>query len=331
MNRPRKKDGHLPKCVYFVNGAHWHVKKNKWTRLPKEGPSTLKAAMEAYAQLFEAPATGIDKLIDATLEQHIRIEKLSANTSRSYRNHAKYLKKALQEFAPEQVRAKHAFAIKRALSETPGKANITVSLGKILFGYWLEDELVESNPFTDVSPYQMAGRDRLPSEDEYQRIYAKADAELQIIMDLWRGTAQRVWDVIRIKRADLKPEGIEFVQQKTGKKLTVKWTPEMRAAADRARKLYGNLLSVYLVHNRRGKPLSAKVIDRRWRTACQAAGVKDLQRRDLRAMAATEAEEQGLDATALLGHSDRRTTKIYLRNRKSKVVEGPSFRQAIDK
>jgi hypothetical protein len=47
-------------------------------------------------------------------------------------------------------------------------------------------------------------------------------------------------------------------------------------------------------------------------------------------MAGTEAKRQGLDPTALLGHTDAKMTKRYLRDREIPVVNGPSFRQNLD-
>jgi hypothetical protein len=59
--------------------------------------------------------------------------------------------------------------------------------------------------------------------------------------------------------------------------------------------------------------------------ACLAAGVEDADLRDLRPVAATEAKRQGLDPTALLGHTSQSMTKRYLRDKQTPVVDGPSF------
>ena len=31
--RPRKKDRHLPSCVFLKSGSYYYVKRNKWERL----------------------------------------------------------------------------------------------------------------------------------------------------------------------------------------------------------------------------------------------------------------------------------------------------------
>jgi hypothetical protein len=47
--------------------------------------------------------------------------------------------------------------------------------------------------------------------------------------------------------------------------------------------------------------------------------------RDLRAVAGTEAEAQGLNPTALLGHTSPDMTRRYLRGKKTPVVVAPVF------
>jgi integrase len=64
--------------------------------------------------------------------------------------------------------------------------------------------------------------------------------------------------------------------------------------------------------------------------ACEAAGVEDVQMRDLRAVAATEAKKQGKDPRALLGHTTDQQTQRYLRDKEEPLVEGPSFGRLID-
>ncbi|NLY27958.1 MAG: tyrosine-type recombinase/integrase, partial [Alcaligenaceae bacterium] len=79
----------------------------------------------------------------------------------------------------------------------------------------------------------------------------------------------------------------------------------------------------YLVSGKAGTMRRHSNVWRYFKQAARSVGLDDVTLHDLRAMAGTEAERQGIDPTALLGHTDRRTTQIYLRDRTTKVVTAP--------
>lgn len=319
MGRPRKSDMHLPRAVYLKHGAYWLVRSGRWQRLG----ATLEEALMEYARIIETPRGGMPALIDTVLE-HIR-PKLSKATIGQYTTAARKLKKMLQQFAPDQVCPKHVAAIKVALAPTPNMGNRCLSLLRQVFAYALEQQLVESNPAVGIKRHHESKRGRLISLDEYGAIYAKAGPRLQVIMDLCIRTGQRISDVLRIRRSDLTDEGIRFVQQKTGAKLVVPWTPELRTVVDRAKALHRNVLALTLLHNRRGKTPDYRTVADQWRAACAAAGVADAHIHDLRALALTHARRQGLNATRLAGHSSPAQTERYLRDREEPLASGPSF------
>jgi integrase len=322
MARPRKTDTHLPPCVYPRHGAFWHVKSGKWTRLG----ATLEDALVAYARMHDAPRGGMPHLIDMVLT-HIR-PNLSKATNSQYDTAARKLKKMLVQFAPDQVRPKHVAAIKVALASTPNMANRCLSLLRQVFSWALEQQLVEINPAVGIKRHMEGKRGRLISMTEYGAIHGHAGDRLQVIMDLLIRTGQRVGDVLRIRRTDLTDEGIRFVQQKTGAKLVVPWTPELRAVVDRAKLLHGNIRALTLLHSRRGKTPDYRTVALQWTKACAAAGVADAHIHDLRAVALTAARKQGLNATRLAGHSSPAQTERYLRDREEPLADGPSFGQS---
>jgi integrase len=133
--------------------------------------------------------------------------------------------------------------------------------------------------------------------------------------------------VLRIRRSDITDDGIRFAQQKTGARLVVRWTPRMRDAVRRAAELQGSVPTLTLLRNRRGKAPDYRTIRLQWDTACQAAGITDAHLHDLRALAATAAQAQGLDAQQLLGHRTQANTARYLRDRSDMLVDGPSIGQ----
>lgn len=325
MNRPRKLNRHLPRNVYFKHGAYWYVKAGKWQKLGAD----LKSSLAAYASIVEAPKGGMAELIDKVL-LHVS-PKLSVSTRKQYAGAGRRLKKILIEFSPEQVRSSDVAGIKVALAHTPNYANRCLSLLRIVFAHAVEWQLVESNPCIGIRRHEEHKRDRYLTDAEFRAIHDKAGPRLQVIMDLCYLTAQRITDVLAIRRNDLTTDGISFVQKKTGVRLTVAWTTEMRVVTERAKGLGKNVAALTLLYNRRGKVPDYRTVKLQWDDACAAAGVKDAHLHDVRAKALTDAKRQGQNATALAGHTDPRMTERYIRLRESPIVNGPSFRQAVDK
>ena len=319
--RPRTKDRHLPPCVYPRHGAYWLVKRGKWTRLG----ASLGEALAEYARLHSEPKGGLDKFVDEALLAHRR--SIAPATLRQYLQAATKIKAAFAEFTPEQVKPKHIALFKRSMADTPGSANHCLAVLRVVFNYLLEQQLVESNPAFEVKRYTQAPRERLLSREEFDKIHAAAVPRLACMMDLMYLTGQRLMDVVGIKQADLGAEGVVFRQAKTGARLIVRWTPELRAVVDRAKALQGNARSLTLFRGRRGTPPGYRSVRVQWVAACASAGVLDAQARDLRAMSATEAQAQGANATALLGHATPATTQRYLRSKVVPLVAGPSFKE----
>lgn len=316
--RPRKSNQHLPKYVQHRHGAYYLVRAGKWELLGRE----LEPALEEYRRRIAVPSAGIPALVDAA----IAARKLSPNTILQYRIAGEKIKTMLAEFQPEQVQPKHIAQIKRQLAQTPNMANRVLSLLRVVFDYAVDEQMIDANPArAGIKRYAEAPRRRLISSDEFSAIYAVAPPRLQCAMDLMYLTGQRVEDVLQIRLANLREDGIYFEQDKTETRLVVAWTPELESAVARARTLHRGVSGMTLLQGRKGKPVDYRSVRDQWETACKRAGVEDAQMRDLRAMAATAVRAQGGNATALLGHKRSATTERYLRDKTVPVVAGPSF------
>lgn len=324
MGRKRKNDRHLPACVYHKHGAYWLVKAGRWTRLGVD----LQAALEAYGRAQTAPSGEMAKLIDDVLA-HLK-PKLKPSTWAQYQVAARKLKSILEEFRPEQVRPKHVAAIKVALRDTPNMANRCLSVLRTVFAQAVEWQLVESNPCIGIARHAETKRDRFITDAELAAIRAAGPPRLQCLIDILYLTGQRVSDVLAIRLADLTPEGIRFRQGKTGTRLLVAWTPELRAVIERTRGLGGNIVAMTLFYTRAGAVPNYRTVKDQWDAACRKAGVEDAHIHDIRAKSLTHARRQGLDATALAGHASAAMTERYIRARETPVVHGPDFRQPGD-
>jgi integrase len=313
--RPRKKDRHLPACVYHVHGAYWLVKKGKWTRLGKELPSEFRTRIATRRNSFS-------DLIDAAMET-IR-PNVGLSTWGNYKTAAEKLKFSFSPIDPKTLTAADVWDFRDGCSDTPNMTNRCLSLLRQILNYAVRRRIIHSNPAIDVEPLEEKKRDRLLTMEEYQAIREKAGPRLQCIMDMLFLTGQRVNDVLRIKRSDLTDEGIYFKQQKTGSKVLVRWTPELKALVETIKGLY-LIPSITLFQNRRRKAPDYRSVILQWQTACKAANVTDAQLRDLRAMSLTLAELEGKNPTMLAGHASPAMTKRYLRGKKIVIADGPTL------
>jgi integrase len=324
VNRRRKTDRHLPQCVYFKHGRYWYVKAGKWNDLGTD----LAAALADYAGRVSEPKGGMPALIEKVYNHHS--PKIAESTRAQYRIAADALKVALREFAPEQVKGKHVAAIKVAGAGKPNMTNRKLSFLRLVFNYAVEWQLVDSNPCIGIKRHAEAKRERYLTDEEFFAIRDAAGPRLQVILDLLYCTGQHINDVLRIRRSDITDRGILFKQQKTDARLLVLWTPEMKAAVERAKGLYGNVTALTLLHGRGGKAPDYRTVLQQWHVARRAAKVEDATPHDMRAKAGTDTKHQGHDAQALLGHTSAAMTERYIRLRETPEVSGPSIRQVLD-
>lgn len=317
--RPRTKDRHLPACVYLRRSSYWYVKKGKWVKLGDD----LHSALTEYARIVAVPTDGLGALLDSAWG-HIT-EGRADSTKQQYEYCARLLKEVFAEFLPDQVTHGSIVQMQDMFAERPAIANRMLTVLRQTYQWAMDREIVQHNPTLSVKRLPQGQRDRLITHEEYLRIYAVVPPWMQVVMDLCYLTGQRIGDVLKIEYGHLRAEGIFIEQQKTGKKLIVGWTPELRAVVDRAKDADYKIKSLrYLLSGRAGTMRKHSNVWRTFKTAARSVGVGDVTLHDLRAMAGTEADRQGVDPTALLGHTDRRTTQIYLRDRTTKVVAGPS-------
>lgn len=322
--RPRKKNRHLPPCVYNSHGAYYLVRKGVWEPLGRD----LGRALAEYARkVADTPKGGMGELIERVLA-HVA-PKHSKTTNNQYRQLGAKLKTIFAEFSPEQVQSKHIAAIKVKHADTPFYANRLVSVLRLVFGFAVEWQVVGSNPAIGIARHSEEKRKRYLTDAEYAAIYHHAGERLRVIMDLCYLTAQRISDVLRIRHADIGEKGIAFQQGKTGARLVVQWNADLRAAVDRAKALHGNVTALTLLHNRRGKAPDYSTVKMQWDKARKAAGVEDARIHDLRAKSLTDAKRQGFDPQTLAGHTDARMTERYIRAREIPQATGPSFRHLI--
>jgi integrase len=326
MNRPRKKDKHLPRNVYLRSGAYYFVREGKWMPLGK----SLPAALEEYARLIVPEVSGgCNELLSRTLKRLEERKELSANTLSQYAVVCKQLKFNLAKFTPDQVKGKHVAAILDHDRATPNMANRKLTFLRWAFAYGMTWGMCEFNPAMGQKRHIEKKRTRYLTDEEFARIKAEANPSIRSIIDICYLTAQRISDVLAVHRQDISDRGIYFrpikTKGSTGKQLLVRMTPDLKAAVERAKALHGNVRGLTLFHGRGGRQLGYSGVRGAFDRACEAAGVEDATLHDVRAKALTDAKKQGKDNQKLGGHTTEDRANRYIRDREIDEVEGPSF------
>ncbi len=317
--RPRKKDRHLPPCMYMKHGAYYLVRKGKWERLG----SDYQDALLAYARLVGGSGKGgMAKLIDEALDA--MRHRLADNTVKQYEAAAARLKEYLAEFEPRQVLPRHVAKLKLHMADTPNMANRVISFLRMVFAYGLEQQLVDSNPCTGIKRHTEKKRDRYITDEEFAAICSACSPYIRSILEMCYLTGQRIGDVLAIKLADISERGIAFEQQKTGAKLVVAMTPDLYELIGRAKAIPRKVRGLTLFCTRSGgRQVSYSTVKDAFRKACEETGIIRATVHDLRAKSLTDTDKQGNDAQKLGGHTDGRMTQRYLRLREMKVAVGP--------
>ena len=314
--RPRKKDRHLPSCVFLKSGSYYYVKRGKWEMIGK----TLEEALKAYASRVASVGEDMPSL----LERYYNSLTVAPNTKRSYLTAKNHLSRILAEFRPSQVTAKDVATIMLKFKDQPGTANImrTFLIGAFQMG--IMDDLVTTNVARDTRPFRLKARDRYLSDDEFIAIRHHANEHLQLIMDVCYMTGQRIGDVLAIRHADISEQGITFVQSKTKHRMMVAMTQELREVVKKARSLHQSVKGFHLFHHRNGKPYLYDYVRVWWNAACKDAGIDNAHIHDIRAKAATDANKAGMDSKALLGHISEASHNKYLRSKDTPVAQALS-------
>jgi integrase len=193
------------------------------------------------------------------------------------------------------------------------QANHDVRLAHRIFEIAIQQGLTEYNPVAGVEYIAEAPRKRPLTQAERDGIAAKAAPVFRLMLRLTEATGMRLTDVRLLRVQQIADGCIELSQSKTDNDQRWEITPAVRGILDEASKLPGRAVSMYIFPTRRGTPYSEQGVHHMRRNALTAAGLKNVQFRDIRKAAINEAKKLGRNATEFAGHSDERTTtKHYI-------------------
>ncbi len=316
MGRKRRKDRHLPERMYLRSGSYYFVEygSNTWTNLGRD----YVKAMAEYARI-RGPKGSMQTMNDVFDRYLAEVAPLKARST--YLGNlagAKYLRAAFGRLRPSSMSGQEVYAYldERGRASKVG-ANREISLLSHMFkkaGRW---GVVPAsfNPCKGVERFKEKARNRYVDDAEFLAFREFAGEFIAAYMDVKVLTGLRQGDLLDLRLEQLKDDGVHVVVSKTGKEQIIGWSPALRVAIQRARRLRRRIGSLYLFSTRSGAPYSRDGFKSIWQRKMNTA----LERRIL-AMRFTEHDlrrKTGSDTTLeharqLLGHADARVTqRIY--------------------
>lgn len=317
LGRKRTKNHDLPPRLQRKGASYYYVYNNprRWVSLG----SNLDAAKRRWAEM-ECSVAPLS--VGELVRRYIDARPLAESSKTQYRSFALAIEKDLSIPASE-LRAVHV-ALWRDRPENRGRPSYVNGCLAVLGAAWKlgrEWGLVEHD--VSVSRLAVVDRDLYLSDEDFRAVRDKAPEWLQVAMDLAYLTAMRPSD-IRSMRWDQVGEVLTLRQKKTGHKQSFAMSPELAGVFARAKQR--PILGLYVIANAKGRPMGRSGMEKAWRRACVAAGVK-AQFRDIRAKAAIDAEAGGQDFQKLLGHASLKMSEHYLRGRK--VIRAEPVRRKL--
>jgi integrase len=200
-----------------------------------------------------------------------------------------------------------------AIGETrPGMANLTHAVLHKFMAYVVKGGWRTDNPVSAVDKYKLGSHHCWTDAElkAYEKRWPLGTRE-RLAYALLLYTDQRVGDVTRMRRQDIRDGMIHLVQEKTGTALAIPVHP----ALDRALKA-GPVLGMSLIGDRHGRPIKAKTLSKLMVKAaraaalpriCTAHGLRKALQRLLAEHGASTKELQAISGHASLEETERYT------------------------
>lgn len=299
---------------YHVSGTSPRV----WTKLSSDRAEALRL----WAQREGVREDDSTRLFSVIARRYVR-EVLPTKATSTRRDNEKELANLQRVFGHVPIDFIAPMHIREYLDIRGQTAKVRANREKALFSHIFNKArewgyTTASNPCQGVKGFKEAGRDRYVTNEEFEKVKAKAHFTVVDAMDLALLTGQRPADVLKIKKSDIRDGALWIVQNKTGARLGIEITGELAAVIDRINARPCHTISPYLLQDDKGQPLSLYALRSRFDKAREAAKVS-FQFRDIRAKAATDTGDLA-HSQQLLAHKNRQMTEQYVRARTGTLV-----------
>lgn len=249
--------------------------------------------------------------------------------------------KTLSEISPLLIeklkRDRRKSITKRKAERSPATVNRELELLSKIFSLAVKYREIDSNPCREVDHFREDNEQyRYLTWEEEPKLMAqlagrRAEMKPKVIVAV--GTGMRLTEQLsmRVKQVDFARNLVTAIHTKTGRNRQIPMNPDVRAVL--LELCRGKRPDDFVFYNPQTGD-RVKEIKTAFNSACRDAGIEGMQWKFLRATFATRLGEAGYTAfeiAELLGHSDIRTTRKYVRvteGKKREAVKAAMFQQA---
>lgn len=321
MGRTRKANKHLPPRMQRKGENFYHTPyiggKVVWRPLGNDYVQALLKWRE-----LEGMAEGAETVY-AMMENALAVmaENLKPATLREFSRALNNLKGAFEGFKPVEVEPRHiaAYLENRTAKVAANReiAFFSASWNVARRRGWIN----LPNPADGVKRNREKKRKRTATPDEIRALLSQDCATADMVA-ITLMTAMREADLLNLPLRSLEAAGIRVKPRKTDASTEAEqvflWSPDLRAAVDRAKARRHRIGSLVLfpvqLRKRAGQAYTVNSFQNVWRRYFERCGVQGLTWHDLRRTALNiRAQEQGKDAAQeMAAHASVTTTEGYL-------------------
>lgn len=242
---------------------------------------------------------------------------LSPRTARDYERHIAHLKARFGDRIAADLKPKDFGPFIQEKNGKKGQVQRVRQLAVLsacfsqAVSFWY---LLDHNVLREVKRPKRPPRDRLIEDREFEAIRSGAPLRVQLMMDLALRLGQRQGDLLDLKWAALKDGLVNLQQGKTGKRLAIEISPELKRIFGKCWQLPNR--GEYVITRKCGGRYTSEGFRALWQRTMNAYVKRGGTRatfHDIRALCATKCKTPE-EAMKLLGHTNiSMTLRVYRR------------------
>lgn len=295
----------------------------------------IRSQPELWARIAKLPT--VSEWIEVYRPQ---LDELSDSTRASANVYLRRLEKELGSTPISEITTLHITKIMDAYVELGKKRSANAFRSRMLYVF----QAAQAKGWIDNNPVAVTRAQRVKVQrsrltlDNFLAIHAAAkslDPYVQHSMELALVTAQRREDIADMQFSAVEEGYLHVVQRKTGNRVRIPTALRLDAVgwsiSDVISRCRGNVLSRYIIHHTKARAQSksgdAVHIDTLSRSFSSARDLVSAEWEspptfhEIRSLAARLYDDQGINAQALLGHRDPRSTALYKDRRGAEWIE----------